>query len=195
MTTATAWIMRRKQFKWCADPSTNDFSWGYGTESARGCEELLSKGYASRGPNQQMAASAARLQYFTITSDNTAEEARCALGRVRHNLVAHARRTRTVRRRRELHAATGRALRCMATAPPTTLRFSRVIFPPENAPRRSSASRSPATGRQPCSPTAKRRRYERALPPIGEDDLARRAACLHKLALATSYDNIDATVR
>jgi class 3 adenylate cyclase len=106
--------------------------------------------------------------------------------------------TLLVRRRRELHAATGRALEA--------LHGDRAADHAEVLARHFSAGDERAkaleyltiAGNRAAAVFADREAaalYERALPLIGEDDLARRAACLHKLALATFYDNIDATVR
>jgi class 3 adenylate cyclase/tetratricopeptide (TPR) repeat protein len=106
--------------------------------------------------------------------------------------------TLLVRRRRELHAATGRALEA--------LHGDRAADHAEVLARHFSAGDERAkaleyltiAGDRAAAVFADREAaalYERALPLIGEDDLARRAACLHKLALATFYDNIDATVR
>jgi len=106
--------------------------------------------------------------------------------------------TLLVRRRRELHATTGRALEA--------LHGDRAAEHAEVLAHHFSAADERAkaleylmiAGDRAAAVFADREAtalYERALPLIAEEDAARRAAHLHKLALATIWNDIDATVR
>ena len=106
--------------------------------------------------------------------------------------------TLLVRRRRELHATTGRALETLlgSRAPEHAEVLAHHFFAAEERAR--ALEYLMIAGDRAMAVFAEREAtalYERALPLIDEDDLARRAACLHKLAMATFYRDFDATLR